>query len=105
MQVEIVRASVPLERDDEHQLSDLATEVQVHKVKRTENPEEEDAFEHARTGEELLWLQKGKITVYRVVESETGEISQQVPSGEVVRVAPKVEEFLIFDETEKGSRV
>ena len=34
MQVESVRAAVAVEREDEYQVGDLATEVQVHRVKR-----------------------------------------------------------------------
>jgi hypothetical protein len=37
MHVESVRA---VERDDERQVRDLATEVQVHRVKQPEKPEE-----------------------------------------------------------------
>jgi hypothetical protein len=52
MHVGSVRA---VERDDECQVRDLATEVQVHSVKEPEKPEEEDAFEHARSPEMGSW--------------------------------------------------
>jgi hypothetical protein len=97
MHVESVRA---VERDDERQVRDLATEVQVHRVKQPEKPEEEDAFEHARSPEDgqLVWLRDKKKTVYPGYRSETGEIIQQVPSDEMICVARNIEEFLISDD-------
>jgi len=99
MHVESVRA---VERDDERQVRDLATEVQVHRVKQPDKPEEENAFEHARSPEEaqLVWLREEKRAVYRVIEAETGEVLQQVPSDEVIRVSRNIEDFLISDDLE-----
>lgn len=104
MHVESVRAAVPVEREDGCQVRDLATELQVHKVKPAEKSEEEDAFEHGRSPEEgkLVWLGEEKRAVYRVIEAETGEILQQVPSDEVIRVSRNIEEFLISDDRERG---
>jgi len=103
VQVDSVRTVVPVGRDDERPVNDLATEVQVHKGKQPGKPEEQDAFEHARSAEEgkLVWLQEEKKAVYRVIEAETGEIIQQVPSDEVIRVARNIEEFLIRDYSEE----
>ncbi len=99
MQVEIVRAAIPVERDGECPGRDLATEVQVNKLKPEEKSEEEDAFEHSRSLEEgkLVCLREEKRAVYRVIEAETGEILQQVPSDEVIRVCRNIEEFLISE--------
>ena len=92
MQVESVRAAVAVEREDEHQVGDLATEVQVHRVS-------ERNLKLGRSPEEgkSVWLQEQKKAVYRVIEAETGEIIQQVLSDEFNRVARNIEEFLIFD--------
>jgi uncharacterized iron-regulated membrane protein len=106
MQVESVRGAAAVERDDERQRPDLASEVQVHRVKQREKPEAEDVFDHAHTPQQgkLVWLREEKKAVYRVIEAETGEIIQQVPSDEVMRVARNLEKFLISVDPEMDSQ-
>ena len=101
MRVESVISGVPVERNDEREVSDLAREMQVRRVRQPKDPEEGDAFEHAYRPEgKLVWLQEEKKTVYRVIEAETGEIIQQVPSDEVIHVARNIENFLIREDSE-----
>jgi uncharacterized FlaG/YvyC family protein len=96
--MESVSAVTPVEfTKDEHLVTDLATELQVHRVKQPQQPDAADAFERSGKSEEaeLVWLRQEKKAVYRVIEAETGEVIQQVPSEEVLRVGRNIERFLI----------
>ena len=98
MEIESVSAVTPVEfTKDEHPVTDLATELQVHRIKQPQQADATDAFERSQKLEEaeLVWLQREKRAVYRVIEAETGEVIQQVPSEEVLRVGRNIERSLI----------
>lgn len=99
MEIRSAGAVTPVELPkDEHLVTDLATELQVHRIRQPQQADATDACERSEKSEEaqVVWLKQEKKTVYRVIEAETGEVIQQVPSEEVLRVGRNIENFLIL---------
>jgi hypothetical protein len=97
MQIEGValNAAAETDRREERFVGDLAAEMQVHQLADS-SPADGDSFQQHRNSEQgrSVWLPDVKQTVYRVIDAESGEVIQQVPSEQVMQVARNIEKFL-----------
>jgi uncharacterized FlaG/YvyC family protein len=104
MQIQGVGPGLPaeLERNHERSVANLAAEMQVHQVAETPTGESKHEVEQQQDRGETRaeWLAEAKQTVYRVMDTETGEVIQQIPSDEVMRVARNLEKFLTSSDSE-----
>jgi hypothetical protein len=80
----------------------LATDMQGHRLEEPGTAQEYPALHGSGDQDQVrvVWESPEKQMIYRVVDPETDEIIQQVPSDEVLRVSHNIDFLLSSERTE-----